>query len=714
VNGWRVALRVGLRIDYDGSIWEVADIQPPGVLLAGRGGAMLRQVSIGHLLSSASARPLLGDGEPELPEGIGVELSNVEGAELESVRVRVGHVLEVRTGYKRGNKILALPGEPRDHYAPGVRRLARYAAKAAELGVGISTIRRWVAAYEDKGPEALADRRAQRPQDPLGGADPQWLDMARTVLKEHTGASRPSQDMVLLRIRVRLDAEHGPGVVADPNPTRARELLRELSRGTHAFGGTKTKRSVASRPVAPYGRLRATRPGEYLILDTTPLDVYGMDPVTLRWVKAELTIAMDLYDRCIAGMRLTPLSTKAVDAAGVLFEAVRPLPDAVRNGITYPQPYHGLPRGITVDATKLVDADGVPLLPSVAAETIVVDNGRIYLSEQLLSACQRLGISVQPARPYQGSDKGALERFFRTLRDGLLVALPGYKGPDVYSRGLDVEQQAYFFLDELEELIRQWIATVYHRDAHAGLCIPEVPGLELSPLDMYGHGVSRAGYLQIPARPDLAFDFLKVEWRTIQHYGVEYGGLRYNGPVLASLADTTSPYTGANAGKWPFRVDSGDVSRIYFQHPSDRTWHALAWEHADSCLGPFSAEALAYARGLARASHRFPDTKRALISLLEQWNAGLTRNPTERRMAVRVSEERLRLVPADAVVVDEPLPPGPSADAAPPLALPASPPEPPPDEEGDDDGEDELDAPFPGTPADEDWDDFYRDAMEIE
>lgn len=367
-----------------------------------------------------------------------------------------------------------------------------------------------------------------------------------------------------------------------------------------------------------------------------------------------------------------------------------------------------------VEASKLADADGAPLLPSVAAETIVVDNGKIYLSEQLLSACQRLGISVQPARPYQGSDKAALERFFRTLREGLLVGLPGYKGPDVYSRGLDVEQQAFFFLDELEALIRQWIAEVYHRNVHHGLCIPEVPGLKLSPLDMYGHGVRRAGYLQIPARPDLAFDFLKVEWRTIQHYGIEYGGLRYNGQVLADLADTTSPYTGRNAGKWPFRVDSGDVSRIYFQHPGSRAWHALRWEHADACHGPFSAEALAYARRLAVATHRFPDTKRALINLLEQWDAGLTRNPTERRMAVRLSEERLRLVPADAVADDEPLPSIPSTIAIAASGAPApSQRELVADEGGDDDCEDELDAPFPGEPADDTQEDFYRDAMDI-
>ena len=41
-------------------------------------------------------------------------------------------------------------------------------------------------------------------------------------------------------------------------------------------------------------------------MDSTRLDVFAMEPVTLRWVQAELTIAMDLFTRCILGLRVTP------------------------------------------------------------------------------------------------------------------------------------------------------------------------------------------------------------------------------------------------------------------------------------------------------------------------------------------------------------------------------------------------------------------------
>ena len=317
----------------------------------------------------------------------------------------------------------------------------------------------------------------------------------------------------------------------------------------------------------------------------------------------------------------------------------------------------------------------------------MVDHGKIYLSEHVMSVCARLGISVQPARVYQATDKAALERFFLTLREQLLVALPGYKGPDVHSRGKSPEQEAFYFLHELEQIIRQWVAECYHRQPHAGLRIAEVPGLDLSPLEMFAHGVAQAGYLQAPARPDLAFDFLEVKWRTIQHYGVEVNGLRYDGRGLNGYRNTTSPYSGEHAGLWPLRLDPGDASRIWFQRLDAGTWHELRWEHADAIGGPFSSEALAHARQLAAATHRFPDPRRALAGLLEEWGAGLAGSSAERRMALRDSDERLRLV----------------------LPSPGPEPEPPAgDVAGDDDDDSELDAPFPG----EDEGDFYADAME--
>src|ERR1035438_8651676 len=399
----RSQLSAGARVTYDGQAWEVAELTPPSVLLASPAGG-LRRVSISHLLAAPGTR-IGGSSGAERPADAGLRLASLSRAELAQLRERVAHVREACTGYRRGSPALALPGEPRPEYAPGAGRLQRYRAKAAELQVGVRTVERWAARLERDGPAGLADERHLRRRAPQGGADARWLAMARTVLAEHADASTPTQDLVLARIAARLEAEHGPGTVPLPGRTWARALLREITKGTSAFGGAKARREIAGRPAAPYGRLAATRPGEYLLLDTTRLDVFAMDPVTLRWVQAELTVAMDLFDRCITGLRVTPVSTKAVDAAAVLFESVRPLPEPAAGQSDARPPYHGLPSQLIIDASRLAGPDGTPLLPSVAAETVVVDHGKIYLSEHLLSACARLGISVQPSRVYQATDK---------------------------------------------------------------------------------------------------------------------------------------------------------------------------------------------------------------------------------------------------------------------------------------------------------------------
>ncbi|MET7726238.1 integrase [Streptomyces mirabilis] len=722
MNAWTTALRPGLPLKYDGEQFTIAEIEGRRVLLqqvSAEGRPTWRQVDLSVLLAHPSTEFLV-EAPPAEPATSAV-LGALSTAEDDALTVRFRHVQEVRSGYQLGSAEMALAGEPRPDYAPGVPLMHRYAAKAAELAVSVTTMRRWVALVEESGPAGLVSKR--RPKNVLDRADPRWLDMARSVIKGHEKSSRPVRGLVLMEIEERLAKEYGRDVVTIPKQTTGYALLKELSRGTNAFeGSTKGKRSIANSPQGVYGRLRATRPGEYIVLDTNSLDVFAMEPVTCRWVRCELTVAMDLYSKVITGLRLTPVSTKSTDVASVLFETIRPR--EVSHGEGEPLPYCGVPSTVVLDAEKLVDAHGQPLLPPVAAETIIYDHGKVYVSNHIASVCAKLDISLQPARPYTPTDK-PVERWFKTLNQGLLAALPGYKGPDVHSRGEKVEEEAYFFLDELEAIIREWITLIYHRRHHRGLTVPEVPGLKLTPLEMFEHGVTRAGPLRIPSRPGLAFEFLEEEWCPIHHYGVEINGLRYNGDGLDGYRNRISPHRGEQAGKWPVAVDRADIRKIYFQDPQQsHLWHTLDWEHAPALNGPASLEALKYARRIATRTHRFPDAKRALIELLERWGAGLTEDRVERRMAVRLSQDRLRLVGEDAPeheIAELPsvrrlialgTPDGDfGLEAVPDLQVVASA---DPDMGGEDDDDEECEAAFPGdeavVPVDED--DYYADTWE--
>lgn len=193
----------------------------------------------------------------------------------------------------------------------------RYRAKAAELSVGVRTIENWVAAYRNGGELALVDDRRRRGQSST--VDPRWDSAVRAEVAAGVLASTPTRSAVLMRVAARLEREHGPGVVPLPSLATAYRRLAVLTKGTNAVAGSaKGRRSIADRPQGVYGRLRATRPGEYLILDTQDLDVFAMEPVTCRWVKAQLTVAQDLFDRQILGLKVTAVSTKAVDVAGAV------------------------------------------------------------------------------------------------------------------------------------------------------------------------------------------------------------------------------------------------------------------------------------------------------------------------------------------------------------------------------------------------------------
>ncbi|WP_405914551.1 helix-turn-helix domain-containing protein [Streptomyces sp. NBC_00728] len=643
MSGAGARVGVGARFRYDGETVEVVEMTATTagnevVLKDGQG--QVRRLTLRELLFSDRAQLIPEQAGPfaaDVEQIASVVLGQLHEDERRRVLERAEHVREVLTGYRSGSPELPREGEPRPEYAPGEPLEAKYAAKAAELGVGTRSVRRWVALFREHGEAGLAPKKGLI-GSPAASADERWVKIALEVMVEHTDQSRPSRTLVIERTRARVIARFGPDVVPQPSRATAFRILAELE-GRHPLFrlSTKRNRDIADRPEGPYGKLRPTRPGEYLLMDTTRLDVFAFDPLTLRWLQAELTIGMDWYTRCITGIRVTPVSTKAVDVSAVLYQCFRPRPAGRRWPRHAVWPEHGIPR------TVLVDVDGATgpgvASPPLVPETLVVDHGKVYVSEHLTSVCRRMGISIQPARLRTGRDKGPAERYFRTLRQGLLEALPGYKGPDIHSRGEHPEDEAFFFLDELEAIIREWTAVVYHCRPHSSLVDPGLPGLRMSPAQMFEHGMARAGYIEVPRDPDLAFEFLQTKWRTVQHYGVEIDRRRYTGPGLPGVG-LRSPYDGPVRNGWPFQVDPDDINRVYFRDPTTRAWHTLTWEHAPSARMPLSEDALVFARKLAAAKYRYPDDRLAVADLLERWNLGLGTTPVERRMILRLSREQ--------------------------------------------------------------------------
>ena len=652
-----VPVGVGTRFVYDGEILTVVELFPTArgneVLVADRGGRRRRWMSLRELMASGRATIMTTGEGPRSTDDLeiaSVVLANLSGHKLAKVTENAGHIREVLYGYRSGCAEIAEEGEPRPQYLPTVPLGQRYRAKADELDVAVRTVQRWVAAYLEHG-EAGLSCVGQR--NPLGRTDPRWIDTAMEIMVDHGLRSRPNGKSILQQTRARLVAQYGAGVVPIPSQAGAYRRLEQLDRLVPTLKGSRERnRDVASRPDREYGQLIATRPGEYMVMDTNSLDVFALDPITLKWVTVELTVAMCAYTRCVTGLRVTP-TTKSIDVAATLYQTFRPTPapDDWPEHAVWPE--HGVPRIAAPDVEALSGNGGRVCNPAIVPDTIVIDHGRPFKSQHITSVCQRMGISIQPVRLRTGRDKGIIERFFLSLRLDLLQHLPGYKGPDVYSRGVHPESDAFLYIDEIEAIIRTWVAAVYHNRPHDSLVDPAVPGHHLSPAEMFQHGVERAGYIEAPRDPDLAFEFLQPVRRQIHHYGVDYHGRRYDGPGLNDFRNHDSPYPGKAHRRWYIHVNPDDITRVYFRHPRTRIWHTLMWRHAPVADLPMTEDAAQYARQLAKARGTSTEPDAALAAMLDEWNLGFGKTATERRIALRLARRRAQLV-GDLATADEP------------------------------------------------------------
>jgi len=251
VNRGRLEITVGADVWFEGELWHVQRIDIHGVELTNQRSAV--RVSIAKLCSSSS--PVAEPGPPDTDEElVAVVLGSLNASERQALEERANHVREVLAeSRERGGKTAT----------------ETYEKKAAELGVSVRTIERWVAGYRDAGMAGLADSRLLRRRQRR--IDPRWDAMVVRVLDEMVSSSTPTMKVVIDRVGRELEAEYGHGAVALPSMSTAARRLKVLAKGRYAFGSAKSRRSVHERPAGAYGRLLATRPGEFVVLDTVRL-----------------------------------------------------------------------------------------------------------------------------------------------------------------------------------------------------------------------------------------------------------------------------------------------------------------------------------------------------------------------------------------------------------------------------------------------------------
>lgn len=563
-------------------------------------------IPLGMMISDPTFRPCTADEDPALDDeatqahraltdtvAVMDGLAHADPEEMERLAELQAHMFEVATGYRSGDPAAPGEGEPRKGFDPALPMRQRVAAKAAELGIARSTLwyrlEKWRAAGCTT--FGLVDLRTTtaRLSHPLAGADPRVIAAITAQHGIEVDESTGDMNRFKRRVQNRLDAEHGKGTVRLPEMATFRRWTAEILPGRHTTGSAVTRRTTSNRPEDSHEAVTASRVGEVVMLDTTPLDVLCYDPVEDITYTVELTIAIDVASRTILAWRFKPAGTKAADAGALIGDAMTPEP--MRPG--WPDKLRHAALKLACEPLLSLDERyaAAAARPVVFPEKIIIDHGKAFASQAVKDACRRYGISIQDARAYRPTDKPQVEAAFKTIRSNFSQHIAGYKGYKVDQRGRQPEQHARWTLSDIEFFFAEYIISVYQRHHHTGLVLPGFAGLKLSPNDAYRILVHKSGYVACPTDPNLYLELLPIQWLTIKHYGIQHNYLQYRAPVIRRLAGVKSPYL-EMGGKWPIRVDPSDITRVYFHDPHARppkpSWHVIPWIHALKGVEPFT------------------------------------------------------------------------------------------------------------------------------
>jgi hypothetical protein len=391
-------LRPGDWVFFDGGEHQVVGFAGTSVRLRSGDGA--EQVVLGtYLMASAGFVVLNAAAAPEVePFGL---LDGLPEPVLAAARDWERHVVEVETGLPPD----ALPGTvPRPGFDPAAATVAqRDQAKAAELGISVRTVQLRRARYARQGLWGLVDQRATRTWEATGRVDARLVAAVRELIDAETATSTGTRSRLIRRAVAAVEAEHGPGVVPLPGRSTFYKLIDVLATGRHTFGSAVTRRQTANRPQQVFTVSHAMRPGEQVQIDSTPIDVLVLLDTGVP-ARADLTIAVDVATRTICAAVLRPVGTKAVDAALLLARMLVPEPMRPSWAAALGMAASRLPLARLMDIDARMELAAAR--PVIAPDTIVIDGGKVFISEVFTRACERLGVSIQRARPRTPTDKG--------------------------------------------------------------------------------------------------------------------------------------------------------------------------------------------------------------------------------------------------------------------------------------------------------------------
>lgn len=310
-------------------------------------------------------------------------------------------------------------------------------AKHGQKPRAVSSVAKWVKKYRDS--NFHRNSLLNETKAPLSRFLLEFEKVIETIIeKKYLSSTKINKSQlageVLLELR-RFAKENGIETYVKFPSLRTLRRRVEAANPAHALnnrhGNTKSKRILraAGKSISSQRALYAVE------ADGNILDILAVTDDEEVIGRPYLTVLIDRYSRCILAFTLSHIPFSALTLLNTLKHAYNQCNE----------------------------------LPGGKIERLIVDNGSDYISDSVRNLCSYAGTSIEYCPPRNPNSKPFVERFFRTLNDQLVHALPGSTFSNPLQRGeYNSEEHACMTLDEIKTLIKNFI-DIYHRTYHLGL-----------------------------------------------------------------------------------------------------------------------------------------------------------------------------------------------------------------------------------------------------
>lgn len=316
-----------------------------------------------------------------------------------------------------------------------------------------TTVRRWMRKYEaNKGDIRSLLPGFRRRARSKAFRTPEEEEFLNNIIRDYLVESRPSIRWLMRQIemRYREAALTRPSAALWKTPSRSAIARRLRDMDQYEVTRLRYGKRIADE------RFRAAGPGrpatyrlEVVEIDHTAANIMVMDDrgqVCLG--RPTITVAIDRYTRMIVGLYIGFEPPSIYSVMQCLRDMLLPK--------TYLQ--------TEFPELKLTwNAFGPPT-------TVVVDNGMEFISDSFRHVAAVVGFDIYQQPVYQPQFKGTVERFMRTIEQGVMSGLPGRTFSDPAEKGnYNPIKTASITLKEFRRLFYHWMLSDYCYRGHQGI-----------------------------------------------------------------------------------------------------------------------------------------------------------------------------------------------------------------------------------------------------